>query len=293
MRLLLFGGWGQLGTELAALAQTHHEVIRPRRGDADVTDPPTVERVVAQSAADAVVNLAAFHKVERCEEDPGTALSVNAVGAWTVARAARSAGARCVFVSSDYVFDGDEPKGYAEDDAVRPVNAYGVSKAAGERLVSLACPDSLVVRASGLFGHAGSSGKGGNFVETILAKAAAGEPLAVVDDQVTAPTPAHDVAQRLLLFLDREAPPGTYHAASTGRCSWFEFARAILDLAGSAAELSPRTSEGDPVRRPRWSVLVDTKSSELGLPPMRPWRDALAWYMSRRPPRPVSVGGER
>jgi dTDP-4-dehydrorhamnose reductase len=248
---------------------------------------------VAEAAPDVVVNLAAFHKVERCEEEPGAALSVNAVGAWTVARAARSARARCVFVSSDYVFGGDEPKGYEEDDPVGPVNAYGVSKAAGERLVSLACPDSLVVRASGLFGHAGSSGKGGNFVETILAKAAAGEPLAVVDDQVTAPTAAYDVAERLLLLLEREAPPGTYHAASTGRCSWFEFARAILDLAGSRADLTARSSEGDPVRRPRWSVLVDTQSSRLGLAPMRPWRDALAWYLSRRPARPASVGGGR
>jgi len=165
---------------------------------------------------------------------------------------------------------------------VHPINVYGVSKAAGEMLCGLACPDSLVVRGSGLFGHAGSSGKGGNFVETILAKATAGEPLFVVDDQVTSPTAARDMAGRILLLLERGAPPGTYHAANTGSCSWFEFARAILEVSAVSADLTPRSSDGDPVKRPRCSVLLDTKSPTLGLPPARPWREALEWYVGHR-----------
>jgi dTDP-4-dehydrorhamnose reductase len=284
MRLLAFGGWGQLGSELAALARDRHELIRPGRTEADITDPDAVVRSVSGAGPDAVLNLAAFHQVERCEQDPGAALAVNAVGAWNVARSASLAGARSVYVSTDYVFDGNEPTGYAEDGPVRPVNVYGVSKVAGERLCGLASPDSLVVRGSGLFGHAGSSGKGGNFVETVLAKAEAGEALSVVDDQVTSPTAARDMAERILLLLERAAPPGVYHAANTGRCSWFEFARAILDLAGSSAHLAPRSSAGDAVRRPRCSVLLDTKSAALGLPPARPWRDALRWYLSDRTP---------
>ena len=129
-----------------------------------------------------VVNAAAFHKVEECEENPSRAFAVNAEGAWNVAGAARRAGARSIFVSTDYVFGGNEPNGYAEDDPMDPVNVYGASKAAGEWLVRMACPDSLVVRGSGLFGHAGSSGKGGNFVETVLKRAGRGEPLSVVDE---------------------------------------------------------------------------------------------------------------
>ena len=146
MRLLVFGGWGQLGTELATAAEGSHELIRPRRGDADVADPAAVISAVKEAAPDAVVNAAAFHKVEACESDPASALSVNAIGAILVARAAAEAGARAVYLSTDYVFDGEKGIGYAEDDPVSPVNLYGVSKAAGERGVRLACPDSLVVR---------------------------------------------------------------------------------------------------------------------------------------------------
>jgi dTDP-4-dehydrorhamnose reductase len=185
-------------------------------------------------------------------------------------------------VSSDYVFDGESPEGYAEDAPARPLNVYGVSKLAGELGVRNACPDGLVVRGSGLFGHAGSSGKGGNFVETMLAKAAAGEAISVVDDQVFAPTATHDMAERLLMLLERQVPPGTYHAANAGSCSWYRFARAIFDTAGVDADLSPRPAGDQGVRRPRFSVLLDTRSASLGLPPSRPWQDALAWYLAQR-----------
>jgi dTDP-4-dehydrorhamnose reductase len=290
MRLLAFGGWGQLGSELAAVARDRHELIRPTRTEADIADPDAVGRAVSDAQPDAVLNLAAFHQVERCEDDPGAALAVNAVGARNVARSAHMAGARCVYVSTDYVFDGGEPKGYEEDAPVHPINAYGVSKAAGEMLSGLSCPDVLVVRGSGLFGHAGSSGKGGNFVETVLARAAAGESLSVVDDQVTSPTAARDMAERVLLLLERDAPPGTYHAASAGRCSWFEFAGAILEIGGVSADLRPRSSDGDAVKRPRCSVLLDTKSTALGLPPARSWRRALGWYLAHRPQRAPTAG---
>jgi dTDP-4-dehydrorhamnose reductase len=274
MRLVIFGGMGQLGSELAVSARGRHELIVPPHADVDVTDREAVERTVSDAGAHVVVNMAAVHKVERCED---------------VAGAAHRAGARCVYLSTDYVFDGEEPNGYQEDAPVNPVNVYGVSKAAGERLIRLACPDSLVVRGSGLFGHAGSSGKGGNFVETILAKASAGERLTIVDDVVMSPTSARDMAERLLLLLERAATPGVYHAANAGRCSWFEFARAIVDLAGLSADLAPRSSQGDPVKRPACSVLEDTKSGPMGIPPARSWREALAWYLANRP-EPARVG---
>lgn len=282
MRLLVFGGWGQLGTELARSAEGSHELIRPARAEADVTDAAAVDAAVLAAAPDVVVNAAAFHKVERCQDDPATAVAVNTVGAVNVARAAAGAGARAVFVSTDYVFDGEKGIGYTEDDPTSPVNLYGVSKAAGERAVSLVCPDALVIRLSGLFGHAGSSGKGGNFVETVLSKAEAGEPLSVVDDQRIAPTAAADAADRLLELVVHEAPGGAYHLANRGSCSWFEFAGAVLDLSGLGADLTPRRTGSDEVRRPRWSILADTRTGRLGLAPARPWRQALAWYLEAR-----------
>jgi dTDP-4-dehydrorhamnose reductase len=282
MRILVFGGWGQLGSDLAWTATSRHELIRPTREAVDVTDRGAVEAAVDEHRPDVVVNAAAFHRVEDCEHHPLQAFAVNAVGGLNVARAARESGARCVFVSTDYVFDGENPHGYAEGDRPAPLNVYGVSKLAGERLVANICPDWLVVRGSGLFGHAGSSGKGGNFVETMLKKAAVGEPLSVVDDQFFAPTATHDMADRLLLLLERDVPPGIYHLANAGSCSWFRFARTIFDLSGTPADLSPRPAGEQLVRRPKSSILLDTRSAVLGLPPNRPWQEALAEYLSGR-----------
>jgi len=282
MRIVAFGAWGQLGADLAHAAAGRHELIRPTHSDADVTDAGAVERVVGEHRPDAVLNAAAFHKVELCEEDPEQSFAVNALGALHVARAARDSGARSVFVSTDYVFDGENPHGYAEDHPVAPLSVYGVSKAAGEMAVRTASPDSLIVRGSGLFGHAGSSGKGGNFVETMLAKAEAGEAISVVDDQIFAPSCTRDMAARILLLLERRVPPGIYHVANTGSCSWYTFARTIFELAGIDANLSPRPAGEQAVRRPRSSILLDTKSGRLGLPACRPWPEALGWYLETR-----------
>jgi len=281
VRLLVFGGWGQLGSELAEAAPGH-ELARPTHAEADVTDADAVLAAARAHEPDVLIDAAAFHQVERCEREPETAFGVNALGAINVARAAGEVGARAVYVSTDYVFDGTKGEGYAEDDRTNPVNLYGLSKEAGERAVRLSCPDHLIVRLSGVFGHAGSSGKGGNFVETILSKAESGEALSVVDDQRLAPTAAADAAARLLRLLETGAPPGTYHLVNRGSCSWFEFARAVLEVAGLAADLSPRSTSPDGVARPAFSVLADTRTGSLGLPPARPWREALGWYLSER-----------
>ncbi len=284
MKLLVLGGWGQLGSDLAAVAaEQGHELVRPRRADADVTDPATVSRAVGEARPDAVIDAAAFHKTEVCEVEPAQTFAVNTIGARDAAVAAREHGARFVFVSSDYVFDGDNPHGYTEDHSPAPVNLYGVSKMAGERAVANAAPDSLVVRGSGLFGHAGSSGKGGNFVETMLTKAANGDAISVVDDIFFSPSATHDMAGRILLLLEHRVPPGIYHATNTGSCSWYALARKIFELAGVDAKLSPRPLGEENVRRPRSSILLDTRSAVLGLPANRSWEDALAWYLANRP----------
>jgi dTDP-4-dehydrorhamnose reductase len=290
LRLLVIGGWGQLGTDIALAADQRHELIRPRHAELDVTDARSTERVISETKPDVVLNAAAFHKVELCEQDPDRAFGTNAVGAENVARAARKAGARSVFISTDYVFDGERPDGYTEEDPVGPLNAYGSSKAAGEAAVRTADPSSLVVRGSGMFGHAGSAGKGGNFVDNMIERAKAGATLTVVDDQVFAPTATRDMAERLLLLIEQSAPPGIYHAANAGRCSWYELARRAIELSGLKADIRPtRTVEGA-VRRPVSSVLLDTKSTRLGLPANRAWEDALAWYLANRPAATAAPG---
>jgi dTDP-4-dehydrorhamnose reductase len=283
MKILLVGGSGQLGSDFRAVAAGRHTVVAPSHAELDVTARTSVRDAVERVRPDVVVNAAAFHKVEMCERDPEKSFAVNATGAWNIATASRDVNARCVFVSTDYVFDGECSEGYVEDARPGPLNVYGVSKAAGERLVRLACPDSLVVRGSGLFGHAGSSGKGGNFVETMLAKAADGEVISVVDDLTFAPSSTHDMAERILILLERRVPPGIYHVADAGSCTWFGFAQEIFRAAGLSPDLRPRPSGEQAVRRPRSSVLLDTRSSQLGLPPNRHWSEAVAWYLANRP----------
>lgn len=284
MKILVFGGWGQLGSDLAIAARGRHELTRPTRSEVDIHDAERVRGVIGAVHPDVVVNMAAFHKVEQCHEEPSTAMATNAVGALNVARGARMAGARTVYISTDYVFGGTpSPGGCREDTPVSPLNVYGVSKAAGEALVINECPDSLVVRGSGMFGHAGSAGKGGNFVDNIIARAQRGEPIAVVDDQIFAPTATRDMAERLLLLLERRVPPGIYHAANSGSCSWYLLAKTALSIAGVQAEVTPRPTGESVVQRPGFSPLVDTRGPQLGLPPSRSWEDALVWYLRNRP----------
>ena len=283
MRLLLFGGSGQLGSDLAIVAaERGHELITPSHREVEVEDTASVEAVVAACAPDAVINAAAFHKTEWCEDDPGQAFAVNVTGARNVALASAAAGAPSMYVSSDYVFDGERAEGYVESDPARPVNVYGVSKAAGEYVVRLADRRSLVVRGSGLFGHAGSSGKGGNFIETMLAKAEAGDSMTVVDDLTFSPSSTRDMAGRMCDLLELEAPGGIYHVTNSGSCSWFEFAAEIFRQAGLSPSLAPRSAADDEVRRPRYSILLDTASAAVGMEPARPWQEAVGWYLSER-----------
>ncbi len=285
MRLLVFGGWGQLGSDLALVASGRHDLIRPRHADVDVTDAEAVRAAVEGVRPDAVVNAAAFHKVELCEADPERAYAVNAAAPLRIARAAYAVGARSVFISTDYVFDGSQAAGYREDDAVGPLNVYGLSKAAGEAAVRQADPGAMVVRGSGLFGHAGSAGKGGNFVDNMIRRARAGEALSVVDDQHLAPTATHDMAERILLLLESTAPPGIYHAANAGSTSWFGLASRAIELAGVEGRVERQSTDQAPPRRPASSVLLDTKSAGLGLPKNRSWDEALRWYLDAHPSR--------
>ena len=179
--------------------------MRPRRSDVDVTDDDAVRRAIAEGRPDVVVDAAAFHKVEACEQQPAAAFAVNAVGASTVARAAENAGARCVYVSTDYVFDGENEAGYVEADAPGP----STSTVSPRRPVSVWCSSRLPVRSScgrRLFGHAGSSGKGGNFIETMLAVGSRGEPI------------CGRRGPHLLADLHRRPRPSSAPAARVGAC---------------------------------------------------------------------------
>ena len=285
MRIVVIGSNGQVGSDVTKRARAAGLGTLPlERKDCDVTDAASVGRALASlEEDDVVVNTAAFHRTDACEESPDKALSVNAIGAYRVAAASRERKATVVYLSSDFVFDGSKRSPYLESDAPRPLNTYGMSKYAGELLVSSSNPKSYIVRISSVFGVAGSSGKGGNFVESMVARARAGERPQVVDDIIMAPTSASDAATLMIELIVKRAPYGIYHLANSGQCSWYEFANAIFETCGSdlrAGAISASESAGK-ARRPAYSVLASEKLNTLGLEP-RFWKVALTEYLQRK-----------
>lgn len=214
---------------------------------------------------------------------------MNALAVRHLARRAAERGCLLVHFSTDYVFDGRAARPYREDDAPLPQSAYAASKLAGEHFVRALAPRHLVVRSAGLFGGLGSTGKGGNFVETILRRARAGERLRVVADQVTAPTYTGDLAATVVDLVararrDPAVATGVVHATAAGQCSWHEFARAILAEAGLDAPVEPITSRAlaAAAPRPAYSVLENARLAALGIPRPRPWREGLRAYLGER-----------
>ena len=278
-RVAVIGSRGQLGSDLVAVLQSHEafEVIPLTRAQADCTDAEAVRKAVLQFRPSIVVNCSAFVRVDECEDQPQQAFAVNALGALHVARACAEANSICVYISTDYVFDGSKAEPYSESDLTYPVNVYGASKLAGEILVRQTVPHWLVVRAASLFGRTGARGKDGNFVETILAKAKTGEPLRIVNDVQMSPTYTRDAATALVGLVDA-GTDGIVHLTNAGACTWHEFAEQILDLVGLRVSIDPVSSEEYPTsaRRPKNSVL----RSERSLVKLRSWKDALKEYLT-------------
>lgn len=285
VRVLVIGAAGQLGRELlpalppgAAIALGHDAL--------DLRDAAAVAARLAAERPDAVVNAAADNRVDAAEADPAAAAAVNATAVGDLARAAAACGAFLVHLGTDYVFDGRARTPYPEDAAPNPLGAYARAKLEGERLCAAHAPRHAIVRTAGLYAAGGSRGKGGSFVDRVLAQARRGEPLRVVDDQITAPTWARDVATALARLLPRwirgDASPGVYHVTNAGACSWHEFARATLDAAGIAADVTPvsTASFAAAAPRPAYSVLENRRLAALGEPPLRHWRDALGRYLA-------------
>jgi dTDP-4-dehydrorhamnose reductase len=282
MRVAVIGSAGQLGTDLVDILRIAgtYEVFGLAHREIECSDPMSIEKSLKKARPDIVVNCAAFVRVDDAEGRPEEAFRVNGVGALNVAKVCAELDALCVYVSTDYVFDGTKGAPYTETDAPHPINVYGVSKLAGEYLVQATCPRWLIVRMASLFGKAGSSGKGGNFVETILAKAKAGEPLRLVNDIRMSPTYTRDAAQALERLLFQSAS-GLFHWANAGNCTWYEFACKALEFAGRDASVEPISSSNYPMqaRRPRNSSLESAKLDLSSKGMRRPWHEALKDYL--------------
>ena len=285
MRVAVLGGNGQLGTDvvLAFREAGGYDVLPLTHEQVEVADPESVRAALAQGQADVVVNCAAFHRVDDCEKRPDEAFRINALGALHVARACAGLDAVCVYISTDYVFDGEKGMPYTEEDCPRPVNSYGASKLAGEHLVAQSCPRWIIARMASLFGKAGPRGKRSNFVESILAKGLAGEAVRVVDDMRMSPTYTHDAA-RALEHLIRRGATGVFHLMNAGTCTWYEYAQKILALARLDAKVEPvRSSDHfSTARRPRDSSSRSVRADGPMKRCLRPWEEALKAYLEER-----------
>jgi dTDP-4-dehydrorhamnose reductase len=285
MRVLLLGPNGQLGSDIRRAhekADVSFELVAIGRDRLDVSVPQQIERVLGGARFDTLVNCTGYHRTDEVEDNPALAFAVNAHAPQALARICDQKRARLIHISTDYVFGGElgRDRPLRESDAPAPVNVYGASKALGETLARLACEDVAILRVASLFGAAVGSGKGGNFVETMIRAGRQTGALRVVDDQVMSPTATADVARVVLRMLEEGCAPGLYHVVNIGAASWFDFAREIIHRAGVAAAVEPCGSRDYPTRavRPRYSVL-DTAKLARTFGPLPPWQEALDRYL--------------
>jgi dTDP-4-dehydrorhamnose reductase len=276
MRITIFGATGLLGRALMREAR-EDEVTGLGSGDGDIRNKKQVLELVQRSQPDWIVLAAAYTDVDGCETNRDLAFEVNCRGALNVARAAKQHGCRLLFLSTDYVFDGAKSTPYATGDPRAPRSVYGQSKCEAEVQLSQILPECCIVRTSWLFGTGGKC-----FPDTILKLAASRPQVEVVGDQRGSPTYSVDLA-RAILQLCRNGASGIVHATNQGECSWYEFAKEIISMAGLDTVVRETTSDRfvRPAERPKYSVLSLESLQKYGIS-MPDWRDALRRYLAER-----------
>jgi len=275
MKVVVTGAKGQLGTDLVdLLSDKGHKVYGYGREELDITNFDQVHQVISNVTPDVVIHAAAYTKVDLAESEQDQAFLVNAYGTRNVAVASEAVGAKLVYVSTDYVFDGTATTPYNEFSPTNPMSVYGKSKLAGEQFVRDLHSKFFIVRTSWVYGKHGN-----NFVKTMLKLAQERDELKVVDDQVGSPTYTVDLAQCILDLIQTEKY-GVYHVSNSGHCSWYEFAKAIFEEAGIEVKVNPCTTKDfpRPAPRPAYSVMEHMTLRLNGFTEMPNWRDSLKRY---------------
>lgn len=274
MKVAVTGANGQLGKEIARQG-AKHELILTDYDTLDVTDYSAVTAFMKTVRPDAVIHCAAYTNVDGAEADYDGAFRINAVGTQNLAAGCLETAARLVYVSTDYVFDGQTRQPYREFDSVNPQNVYGITKQHGEEIVRQLLGRHYIVRTAWLYGE------GSNFTRTMLNLAAKNSTLKVVNDQIGTPTSTVDLARAIYALLATDAY-GTYHGTCQGQCSWYDFACEIFRQAGKQVKVLPVTTDEfpRPAKRPAYSVLDNYMLRMTIGDPMRNWQNALADYIS-------------
>lgn len=279
MKILVTGANGQLGADVVRLfSEKGHDVIGLGRVKLDITDDKMCNRVISELQPEAIIHCAAYTAVDNAETDQDSAYLVNAIGTRNIAVAAERVNAKMCYISTDYVFDGNNSSPYHEYDNTNPLTVYGKSKRAGEHLIQSLCSRWFIVRTSWVYGASGN-----NFVKTMLKIGQVRDSLQVVDDQWGSPTYTCDLALFLeqLVMTDKY---GIYHASNSGTCTWYEFAKAIFEETGMPVMVEPCTTEQfpRPAPRPRYSVMEPMAIRVNGFVPIRHWREALQDFLNQK-----------
>ena len=278
MKILILGHKGMLGSDLMLRLMTAHDVTGRDVDAFDIVSADDCGRVVAECSPEVVINAAAYTNVDGCEANRERCFAVNAAGVKNVALACRGRGITLVHFSTDYVFDGRKRTPYVEEDLPAPLNVYGASKWEGEQFLRDLAERSILIRTAWLYGSHGN-----NFVKTILEKAATVKTLEVVDDQIGSPTYTRDLAAAVE-FLIEGGHTGIFHVTNRGRCSWYEFARKIVQYAGmDDVTIRPIGTEklARPALRPSWSVLNCRKFTAVSGMTLPLWQSALRDYLKQ------------
>jgi dTDP-4-dehydrorhamnose reductase len=284
MKVLLLGPNGQLGTDIRSANDRRGEPVEIQsvgRAQIDLSNIDAAASALRDLSFDTLINCSSYHKTDEVEANAQQAFAINAHLVKRLSELAAEKRARFFHVSTDYVFGGQLQRSPLSENAPKtPINIYGASKAMGEDLALLTGSDAVIVRVASLFGVAGASGKGGNFVETMLRLAKEKGELRVVADQTMSPTSTFDVADAMIDMILAKAPPGIWHIVNSGAATWFEFAERIISAANVKARMIPITTEQfpTPAARPRYSALDNAKFSKA-IHAMRPWQDALKDYL--------------
>lgn len=285
MAILVLGSTGMLGRDLVSLLidkKGEKDILAWGRKELDITEERSVKEsffnLSKKQDIDVVINCAAYTGVDKAEEERELAYKINAIGAKNVARASRIIGAKTVYFSTDYVFDGEKAEPYIEDDETNPINYYGYTKLIGEQFTSQENPDSLIIRTQWLYGIWGS-----NFVETMIHISKEKDEIKVVDDQRGSPTYTFDLSYAVIKLLEKECC-GIYHVSNSGDTTWFGFAREIFRLTEREVLLVPTSSETyrSFAKRPKNSVFSMEKLKNDTGHIMRVWREGLQNYLKSR-----------
>ncbi len=284
MKILLIGGASQLGVDLLR-NNTLHEIIAPDQAALDIRLREMISSVVNDTRPDLVINAVAFHDVPLCESDPSSSFAINCVAVRDLAIASKRVGAGFISLSTDYVFDGEKHASYLEDDKPAPLQMFGISRLAGEYAALSAAPDGVwIIRTCGLYGLSDPPAGINNFVDQRIHEARTNAALVMGSDQIVSPTYSHDLSLAMLQFIELASrPPGVYHLVNEGKCSWYEFTRAIYEIMGITAQVKPidRSGGSGGLKRPLYSALSNTKARALGIV-LPSWKSGLERYLREK-----------